>query len=74
MTDRVDMLTVALEKDMREDDVQALVNAISQLKGVLTLGMNVTNGSEWTHEMRVKYELQRKILEIFNGSFVTKAQ
>lgn len=43
MTDRFNALTVVLEKDIREDDAQALLSAIGQLRGVLTVSGNVAD-------------------------------
>lgn len=43
MTDRFNALTVVLEKDIREDDAQALIAAISQLRGVATVTGNVVD-------------------------------
>lgn len=37
MTERYNALTVILENDIREDDAQALVAAIRQLRGVLNV-------------------------------------
>jgi hypothetical protein len=66
VTDRVNMLMVALEHDIREDDVQGLVNAIKQLRGVLTVDMNVANSSDWLAEVRVKAKLQAKLFEVLD--------
>lgn len=35
MTDRIASLTVIFENDIREDDAQPIIDAISQLRGVL---------------------------------------
>ena len=37
MTDRIHTLTVVLEKDMREDDAKALIDAIQQMRNVLSV-------------------------------------
>lgn len=39
MTDRFHTLTVVLEHDMRDDDAQALISAIGQLRGRRCLGL-----------------------------------
>jgi hypothetical protein len=36
MTDRFCGLTVVLDRDYRDDDAKALINAIRQLKGVVS--------------------------------------
>ena len=35
MTDRINAFVVVLEKDMREDDADRILNAIAQIRGVL---------------------------------------
>jgi hypothetical protein len=65
VTDRINYLYVALEDDTREDDVQALVNSIKQLRGVADVAMHVTSPSEWLAYTRVRVELQRAINDLF---------
>ena len=43
MTDRYNALTVVMEKDMRDDDAEALIAAIRQLRGVLSVSGNVAD-------------------------------
>lgn len=65
MTDRVKGLYVALDKDYRVDDVEAIINAILMVKGVQrveTEGM-VTNPDDWMARNRAAMELQPLILE-----------
>lgn len=58
MTDRVAYLTIALEADTRTDDVQALVDAISQLRGVLTVEKGTpVSPNDWTSRARIRQEL-----------------
>lgn len=62
MTDRVDRITVVLEHDTRTDDVEALVAAISQLRGVLTVKANVRDpGAMYVAEARVRADLRKRI-------------
>ena len=65
MTDRYNALIVALDHDIRSDDCQAVINAIMQLKGVLTVTGNVVTPDAWTAEVRAKmecFEAIRKVL------------
>ena len=64
MTDRYNALTVILEKDIREDDAEALLNAIRQLRGVLSVTGNVANLDNHIIEKRVKIELIKKLLDM----------
>ena len=41
MTDRINGFAVVLEKDLREDDAEALIQAVLQLRGVQTVIPNV---------------------------------
>jgi hypothetical protein len=54
MTDRIRSLTVALTTDLREDDVLPLVDAIRQLRGVLSVTTTAVTPNDWTTEQRVR--------------------
>jgi hypothetical protein len=43
MTDRIHGLTIVLEHDLREDDVEPLIQAIRQLRGVLCVHAHVAD-------------------------------
>lgn len=60
MTTRVSGLTVILSQDMREDDVELLVNAIRQMRNVLDVR---AIESDKIAEMRAKLEVGLKIRE-----------
>ena len=66
MTDRIHMLTVALDRDYRDDDpkLEALVTAIRALKCVVEVQEHVVDGDLYVAEMRVKTELTRKLYEV----------
>ncbi len=64
MTDRFNTLTVALEKDMRTDDAEGLLNAISRLRGVLFVTGNVVDSTAWMAEERARQELGKKIWRV----------
>jgi hypothetical protein len=61
MSDRYNYLTVALEKDIRDDDAEALINAIMCLRGVLKVKPNVANSNDWLAEERARNELSTKL-------------
>ena len=51
MTDRVNAITVFLKNEMRDDDVEALTNAILMLKNVTSVSTHVTDISAvWAYE------------------------
>lgn len=64
MTDRINMLFVALETDIREDDVQTLVSAIRQLRRVIAVKTHVHEPSDWLAQERVRREMKEKIWDI----------
>lgn len=64
MTDRVAFLSVALDQNYRTDDVEAIVNAISQIRGVLTVRHGpAVSGNDWAAEERIRRELILSLIE-----------
>ena len=57
MTDRIHALTVVLERDTRDDDVEALVNAIRQMRNVADVSLHVTDLSDHSARAQVKVEV-----------------
>lgn len=68
MTDRFNTLTVVLEKDMRDDEAEALVAAIHQLKGVISVSGNVTQPGLYVAQERAKFELRNQIISVLTGN------
>lgn len=64
MTDRYYALTVVLEKDIRDDDAQPLIDAIKQMRGVLDVAGEVSDLGNYVAESRVKSELGKKMWEV----------
>jgi len=64
MTDNYNTLTIVLEKDIREDDAESLLNAIRCLKGVLKVKGNITNTSDYMAQERVRHELGIKLRNV----------
>lgn len=64
MTDRYNALTVVLEQDIRSDDAEALIEAITCLRGVLKVTPRVANPDEHIAEMRVRQELGEKLWQV----------
>jgi len=64
MTDRFYALTVALEKDTRDDDAERIIHAIKMIKGVLDVKGNISNPDVWMSEERAKQELKIKIYNL----------
>jgi hypothetical protein len=64
MTDRINAITVVLENDVRDDDVQELLTAIGMLRGVLSVTPNVSDIDAWIAQDRARHELGQKLLNI----------
>ena len=64
MTDRYYALTVILEKDIRSDDAQPMIEAIKMIKGVLDIKPHITTPTELVANHRAKMELTKKIMDM----------
>ncbi|HEU4368305.1 MAG TPA: hypothetical protein VFV05_08790 [Methylomirabilota bacterium] len=61
MTDRAHMLNVALDRDIRDDDIQPLIAAIKQLRGVIGVQLAIADASTWACRERARHELREKL-------------
>jgi hypothetical protein len=62
MTNRLNALVVVLERDLREDDdAEALVAAIRQLRGVLDVTPHVATIDSLVAERRARIEVQARV-------------
>lgn len=64
MTDRVHSLVVVLAHDQRTDDVESLVQAIRQLRGVISVKPVVSDIASHMAEQRAIHELGEKIWKV----------
>lgn len=64
MTDRFHSLTVVLERDIRDDDAQSLMDAIKHFRHVVDVSGNVANTESHMAELRARNSLGEKILDI----------
>ncbi|MEE9598560.1 MAG: hypothetical protein V3V96_17435 [Acidiferrobacterales bacterium] len=63
MTDRIAALTVHLASDVRDDDVQGLVDAIAQFRGVLKIDPRIATTEDHMARVRVRHELRKRLFE-----------
>ena len=64
MTDRFNSLTVALERDIRDDDAEPILQAIRMIRGVLSVSGNVAdNLGDFVAEARVRKDITSKVYE-----------
>jgi hypothetical protein len=64
MTDRINAFVVVLDKDIREDDAEALVNAMIMLKGVISVKGNVVDITDHIALTRARQQLGRELMDI----------
>jgi len=69
MTDRINALTVHLEKDYRDDDVAELIEAIKHLRQVADVDMNVVDHVDRCARVRIKHEMGDAFRNLWNGFF-----
>ena len=63
MTDRVRRLTVHLDRDYRDDDIEQLVCAIEQLKGVAGVEQQVVDVMEHVARETIRLEIKMQLYE-----------
>jgi len=64
MTDRIHALTVTLDQDHREDDVQSIVDAIRMIRGVVDVAMHVTDIGTHAARAMAKQDLRAKLFDV----------
>lgn len=64
MGDRVKGFVVALDKNYREEDVEQIKNAITQIKGVLSVKENVMNPDDFINSVRITNDIKKRLYEI----------
>lgn len=61
MTDRYNSFTVVLDKEIREDDAEHIMNAIRCLKGVIDVSGNVADYASHAAYTKARYDIAEKI-------------
>lgn len=61
MSDRFNALTVVLDRDIRDDDAEPLINAIRMLKGVQSVEPRVADVSDHIAYGRVRREIEDRL-------------
>lgn len=64
MTDRFNALTVVLERDTRDDDSESLINAIMNMRGVVSVTGNVVTTDSYVAEQRARHAVVEKLLDL----------
>jgi hypothetical protein len=75
MTDRVRTLTVVLDREYRDDDVQVIVSAIGMLRGVQGVQLGpIENGTTGMAIELAKSELRLKVMDLLEPEWSRKAR
>ena len=65
MSDKINVVFVTLEHNLRDEPEEYLLNAIRMIKGVIDVTPNVVdNCADHVAEVRVRSELQAKLFEV----------
>lgn len=66
MTDRAKGFTVTLEKDIRVDEMNFILNALKMVKGVVDVQAIISDHNDFMVENRFKSEFKYKMYEFIN--------
>jgi len=66
MTDRVKGFTVTLAEDVRIDDIEATMDAIRMIKGVVDVQPCVTDSNDHINRMQILSRVRTKFIKFLN--------
>jgi len=66
MTDKVKGFTVTLSNDIREDDFQAILEAVNMIKGVGHIEPSLVTSVDHMNRTKIKMELMSDIYELID--------
>lgn len=69
MTDRIRHITVTLDRDLREDDAEATLAAIKQIRGVADVVPHLVSGTDHIARSAVRNELYGQVIDAVRGIF-----
>ncbi len=64
MSERVNALTIVLENDVGEEQIEPLISALKQLRGVISVEPHVARMEDHIALVRVRQELSKKLFEV----------
>lgn len=68
MSDKFNKITVVLEHNVCDEQIDTITSAISMVRGVLSVEAHqVDHGSDYLAEVRVRSELRRKLFEVLQS-------
>ena len=65
MTDRYNGLIVVLKTDYRDDDAEAIIAAIKQIRGVQSVVPHVAHPADYIAYERARSDIRRRLWEAF---------
>lgn len=68
MTDRLKGATITFSQDIREDDAEALLNALKMIKGVAHVESSIVTAGDHINRARVKSELFDKFRQFMEDN------
>lgn len=66
MTDRIKGFTVTLAEDVRIDDIEATMDAIRMIKGVVDVQPCVTDSNDHINRMQILSRVRTKFIKFLN--------
>lgn len=66
MTARVKGFTVTLERDVREDDFQRILEAVEMIVGVEHVEPSIATSEDFMVRQRLKHDITRNILKVID--------
>ena len=67
MTDRYHALTVVLDDDIRDDDAEAIINAIRMIRGVADVTPHVVDPETHSARIRARSDVRDKLIELVHN-------
>ena len=67
MTDRHAGYIVTLEQDVREDDAEAIINALRMVRGVGSVEPIVSDHRNHIGEKRARLDMERRLFAVLRG-------
>lgn len=64
MTDRFNALTIVLDRDIRSDDAQSVIDAIKMVRGVQSVTPNIADMTDHIAYVRARGEIAAKLFEV----------
>lgn len=61
MTDPLKGATVVFDRDIREDDAEAVLMALRMVKDVMAVNPSMSSADDWMNQARVKNEVRDKL-------------